>query len=224
MTQPLVFPVGHYIGAFHPSAGAPLSYRKIRVGVDVRRLTTETEFAVWAMTHGTPGLVGPSRPWTRAAVRALAHETELGADTDAILNSLIDNKVVAEVTPGTAEALEFARGHRVLPLLMGVGNTPTEPLSFGIGFPGLPPVVTVDSFLYEVWQWGRLGPTLWDTCELFARVDRTRTPEEVLTRILQNLHILLASNVAYLDAKLDDPEALTEDELQEVQGGAESTG
>jgi len=47
---------------------------------------------------------------------------------------------------------------------------------------------------------------------------------QVLTRILQNLHILLASNVAYLDAKLDDPEALTEDELQEVQGGAESTG
>jgi hypothetical protein len=209
--EPLVFPVGHFMGAFHAEVGGALRYRKLRVGMDIRQLTTDQEFGVWALTHGLPDRLDQTA-WTRSALLRVAAEMEL-TDAPTVLDTLITRGVVAEVTPGTDEAVEFARRHRLQPLMTGLGNTPQDPLTFSLGFVGIPPVVKINNFLYELWQWGRIGRSLWQTVEMFAKVEQEVTakgqgvpdPESALTRILGQLHVLLAHNAAYLDETLPDP-------------------
>jgi hypothetical protein len=205
---PLVFPLGHYVGAFHPDIGAPLKYRKIRIGVEVEQLPGEELFGVWALAHGLPDRVGRV-PWTRDSVIAVAGEMGIAKAEDQ-LEQLIERHLLAEVTPGTPQAAEFARGHRIQPLMLGLGNSPEDPLTFSLGFVGTPPAVKVNSFLYELWQWGRVTRSLWLTAEMFAQVEqkvspdnRQSSPAGILDRMLQQLHILLAHNAAYLDAVLE---------------------
>ncbi|SRR6266508_762326 len=210
--QPLVFPLGHYMGAFHPDVGAPLKYRKIRIGVEVEQLPGEELFGVWALAHGLPDRVGRV-PWTRDSVTAVASEMGI-SKVDEQLDQLIAQRLLVEVAPGTPQAAEFARGHRIQPLMMGLGNTPEDPLTFSLGFVGSPPAVKINSFLYELWQWGRVTRSLWQTAEMFAQVeqqlaqqDRRATPEEIVDQMLQQVHILLAHNAAYLDAVLEPAKA-----------------
>ena len=212
-SEPLVFPVGHYMGAFYPGAGQALRYRKVRIGVDVAQIVGDERFGVWALAHGLPDRLDKG-PWTRSALLAAATEAEL-PDAETHLDALLEQKVLTQVAPGTPESIEFAKTHRLQPLMMGLGNSPQDPLSFGLGFVGAPPVVRVPSFLYELWQWGRIGRSLWHTVEMFAKVERevaqkgagVPDPQAVLDRILSQLHVLLAHNAAYLDQTLPAPSA-----------------
>ncbi|MGH3737664.1 MAG: hypothetical protein ACRDT6_18940 [Micromonosporaceae bacterium] len=200
MTDPLVLPVGHYMGAFYPATDAPLKYRKVRLGVDVKQLSEE-QFTLWALTHGMPHQSGRTR-WTRAAVRELARLPRF----DEVLDSLVADGLVAEVSPG-ATAVEFGRTHRLQPLMMGLGNSPDDPLRFSIGLLGVPPVAKVESFVFELWQWCRLGHDLMETAELFAKVEQEVNggqtgAEQLIGDITEQLHVLLAHNAAYLDTTL----------------------
>jgi hypothetical protein len=203
--QPLVFPVGHYTGAFHPTLGAPVKYHSLRIGRLAVTLPDERALAVWAAAHRPPDQ--PDEPWTRAAV-AEAARTRLGvADPTPVLAELLDSGLLAEVTPGTPDAVDFARAHRVVPLMMGLGNTPEEPLRYGVGLFGYTPVVRVPSLVYDVWQWGSLGASLWDVCQAFAQAgaeaevsdSHEQHPEYVLTTYLNSLQQLLGPNAAYID-------------------------
>ncbi|MGH3660734.1 MAG: hypothetical protein ACRDT8_18935 [Micromonosporaceae bacterium] len=208
MTEMLIFPVGHYMGTFYPKTNAPLKYHKIRLGVDVPQLPDEDHFKAWALTHGLPGDSGQG-PWTRRSV--LDEAKRLGLDADQVLAALADKGVVAEVESTGPGAVEFARRHRLQPLMMGLGNSPDDPLRFAIGLIGVPPAVKVDSFVFEIWQWGRLGRSLWETAEMFSKVEQEvgtgrradASPEKMLTEILEHLHILLSQNAAYLDTTLE---------------------
>lgn len=206
----LVFPVGHYMGAFHPAVAAPVKYRKVRLGVDVQQLAGDEAFGVWALAHGLPDRIADT-PWTVTELIRAADEMQL-PDPAGHLERLTAQGVLALVRPGTPGAVEFARSHRIQPLMMGLGNTPHDPLTFGLGVIGAAPVVKVPSSLYDVWQWGRIGRNLWETVELFAKVERdvrpdrpgVPDPEGILTRMLGELHLLLAHNAAYLDQTLPE--------------------
>lgn len=204
-TPPVVFPVGHYTGVFHPAVGAPPKYHSLRIGQLAVTLPDERAFAVWAAAHRPPDQ--PAEPWTRAAVVAAARD-RLGVDDPApVLAELLDSGLLVEVTPGTPDAVDFARAHRVVPLMVGLGNTPDEPLRYGLGLFGMAPVVRVSSLVYDVWQWGSLGASLWDVCQAFAQAGteaevsdpQERDPEAVLTAFLNALQLLLGPNAAYLD-------------------------
>lgn len=207
----LVLPLGHYLGRYHPQAHAPARYHKVRLGRSLVRLG-EAGFAVWLLCHRRAEQRGVR--WTRHDVldAACEHWDAVGPSTrepppdpERLLDSLIDEGVVAEVEPGTEEAVRFARTHRINPLMTGLGNTATEPHRFGIGPLGGPPVVIVDALGFEVWQWGRLERDLWQVALRLVAVEdrvspaRKATPEDMLTEVLQRLPLLLAHHAAYLD-------------------------
>jgi len=200
---PLVFPVGHFMGPFHPTRGAPARHFIVRVGWDTPKLPDEDHLDVWALAHGLPARIGTT-PWTRDAVLAAARDGGI-ADAETVLDTLVDLGLVAEVTPGTPGAVEFARRHRVQSLLVGLGNLPDDPLLDGIGLPGLPPMVRVEPRVFELWQWAHLWPDLWSACEALADAEQetggtaTADPELTLGGALRALRVLVAHNAAYLD-------------------------
>lgn len=217
----LVLPLGHYLGRYHPQAHAPARYHKVRVGRSLVRLG-EAAFAVWLLCHARAEQ--PGARWTRRDVldaarglradlpdaerpttRGRPPDPERLLDPEQLLDSLVDEGVVAEVEPGAEDAIRFARTHRIHPLMTGLGNTATEPHRFGIGPLGGPPAVTVDTLSFEVWQWGRLEPDLWQVALRLVAVEdrvspaRKATPGGMLTEILERLPLLLAHHAAYLD-------------------------
>lgn len=60
---------------------------------------------------------------------------------------------------------------------------------------------------YQLWEWGHLGNSLWQSCVLLAEVARETLPAfpaegdpaYVLDRAIDGLRTLIAHNVAYLD-------------------------
>ncbi|HEV2087950.1 MAG TPA: hypothetical protein VGR21_06540 [Cryptosporangiaceae bacterium] len=206
---PLVFPIGHYMGPFHPARHAAPQHYIVRVGWDTPKLPDEDHLNVWALTHGLPSQIA-SVPWDRHAILAAAKDAGMpGAEK--ILGTLLDLGVAAEVMPGTDQAIEFAQAYRMQSLLVGLGNLPDDPTLDGIGLPGVAPVVRVRPRVYELWQWGHLWPSLWATCEALAEVAREvaaetddadpaeSEPEQVLDFALESLRTLVAHNAAYLD-------------------------
>jgi len=208
----LVLPLGHYLGRYHPQAHAPARYHQVRLGRNLVRLG-EAGFAGWLLCHGRH-VEQPSARWTRSDVLDAVREhwgavrpatREPPPDPERLLDSLIDEGVVAEVVPGTEDAIRFARRHRINPLMTGFGNTATEPHRFGIGPPGGPPAVTVDTLGFEVWQWGRLERDLWQVALRLVGVEdqvnpaRKAIPEDMLTEVLERLPPLLTHHAAYLD-------------------------
>ena len=68
--EPLIVPIGHYVGAFFPTPGSPEHYQQVRVGADLRRLSDE-QFRVWGLAHGLLDQLDAG-PWTRSALLAAA--------------------------------------------------------------------------------------------------------------------------------------------------------
>lgn len=204
----LVFPVGHYMGPFHPSRNGPSKHHIVRVGWETPKLPDEEHVDIWALAHGLPARVD-SVPWTRQAIVDAADDAEM-PNAGAILDSLAELGLVAEVTPGTEQAREFAESYRLQSLLIGLGNSPDDPILDGIGLVGIPPVVKVRPRIFEIWQWAHLWPTLWAACEGLAYVagqgqnpsPETTDPEKVLDVVLEAMRTLISHNAAYLDVAI----------------------
>lgn len=205
MTEPLVFPVGHYLGPYHPVRLEPPAYHLIRVGWQTVRLPSESHVDVWALTHGSP--VGPTEgPWTSSDVLAAAAEAGIEG-APAILRELHEWRVVVEVGQGSKSAVDFARTHRVQALLVGLGNTPDPAVPDGIGLVGLPPIVQVIPEIFAFWQLAQLWPDLWAACQGMVEVDRElditvaskASPELMLDFSLIALRTLIVRNAVYLD-------------------------
>lgn len=210
--EALIFPIGHYMGAFYPAVGAPLTYHRIRIGDRSVRLDSDDEAAIWMLALGARN-VAAGVPWTRAKVEELARRRGL-LEPVSVIDEFLEEGILAEVAPGTADAIAFARHHKVQPLMLGMGNTTENPLSFRIGYTDRP-AVEVSGTLYELWQWGCLFD-LWELCELLADVARDhptpgeepgqepgqglgQEPEQILTRFLSSLHVLLSHEAVYVD-------------------------
>jgi hypothetical protein len=214
---PLVLPVGHYQGAFHAGGGRPPSYHVVRMGWEPARLDDEAEVDVWGLAHGLPAAIEPGGAWTRSSVLEAA--AEVGhADASPVLDRLLGRGLVAEVAPGSAAAREFARYHRLQPLLIGLGPIPEgsrlsdggevtdEPLD-ALGVPGLTIAARVRPRVFEVWEWAHLWPDLWSASEGLAAAGReaggtdeaATDPEQVLAFVLAAAQTLVAHGAAYLD-------------------------
>lgn len=204
LDAPLVFPVGHFMGPFHPSPNSAPKHYIVRVGWDTPKLADEAHFDVWALAHGLPARIG-TVPWTRDAIVRAARDAGM-TDPEPILDTLLGLGLIVEVVPGTPEAVDFAKRYRVQSLLIGLGNGPDEPVLDGIGLPGLPPLVRVEPRVFELWQWAHLWPDLWSACEALAAAahetggdSEESQPERGLDFALSALRTLIAHNAAYLD-------------------------
>jgi len=199
----LLLPVGHYVGIQYRigAAGAP---RQVRRGATFHDLTEE-QFAVWAAAHGSADAIENDVPWQRQSVER--HPSVAGLDgASEIIEGFLAEGLLVEVTPSHDQAIVFARSHRVMPLMLGLGNRADEPDVFGIGFL-TQPVIEVSHPIYDLWQWSAMDDSLWATCENAADVARragstdreSLEPVRLLTGFLGSLHAILLANAACLD-------------------------
>jgi hypothetical protein len=199
----LLFPIGHYVGIQH-RIGAASAPRQVRRGATFHDLSEE-QFAVWAAAHGSEEAIENDVPWQRRSVEQYESVASLDRASE-IIDDFLAGGLLVEVTPSDGQAIVFARSHRVVPLMLGLGNGPDEPDMFGIGFL-TQPVIEVSHPIYDLWQWSAMDDSLWATCENAADVARragstdpeSLDPTRLLTEFLGSLHAFLLANAAYLD-------------------------
>jgi hypothetical protein len=189
---PLLVPLGRYIGLLPVSDGSRTALEHI-VRLGGRRIVlSEDEMMVWAWAHGTPGVSGLDH-WDRAAVRRNAEAT----DVDGTIDRLIRSGPLVEVR----DPVEFARGVRLLPQALGLGNSRERPRGFAIGY-AQAPLVVVPTGTFYLWSWACLAPDLWSAClraEAVSVPPESSDAHELLTELLGGLHALLATDAACLD-------------------------
>jgi hypothetical protein len=187
--EPLIFPIGHGVGA-----------RRVRRGVSFHDLS-DAEFVVWTVAHGRPEALPDEQPWLRRHVLDAAAGVD---DPAAVLDTLLERGLLVEVD--RAAATGFARAHRVMPLMLGLGTIAEDRSLFGIGFLGQP-VLGVGHVVYDLWQWSPMDDTLWATCESAAEVARRAgstdpdytDPDRLLDGFLDSLNALVCVHAACLD-------------------------
>lgn len=204
--QALLFPIGHFIGAYYDLPVSTDHFFQIRVGPDVIRLNDE-QFAIWGLAHGAPDRA-PEQPWDRDTLLTAARRAGVG-QAGKLLAGLLEDYLLVETTPGTDSAVDFARRHRLIPLMLGLGNTSEEPRLYSVGMVGLP-VVSMSAMAYDLYEWAHMDANLWLACEGAAATavrvgieDPLATdPLRMLDALLGTLHALLSPNAAYLDTRL----------------------
>jgi hypothetical protein len=207
--QPLIVPIGHYVGASVPPGATEAEFHAVRIGWEIYRLEDAGQFAVWALGHGLPEPGGgDTAPWTRSALIGAARASGIPNIGDALAD-LTARDLLIEVTPGTAEAVEFARVCRTRSLLIGLGNTLEEPRLYAIGASENVPAVWVSGFAYELWKWGHACDSVWQACHVIAAAGDPNDPDEtdperVLTRCLAAIQVLVAGGAMYLDEARED--------------------
>lgn len=149
-------------------------------------------------------------------VRAGAEIHDLDADRYTTWLAAHSSTVVDEdlhrrgLLADTEDQVAFASKHRLLPLALGLGNTPDEPWVFSAGLL-YQPLVGMTGPLYDLWQWAHLSPDLWTACREAAAVavqagatDAEQTdPAEVLAGALSTVPHLLAARVACFDVRIE---------------------
>jgi hypothetical protein len=197
----LLFPVGHYLGAFHPEPGAAVAHHLVRVGFDSHQVPDGDPMDVWSACHGRGGdpLLDP--PWTRDAALAAAVELDV-PDAARQLDELIARGLVVQVADD-AQAADFAARHRLQPLLVGLGNSPEDPYE-SIGVPGLPVAARVRPRVGEVWEWVGLWPSLAAARQAFAGLAEEAGREVAGTAgelrfLLGAVQSLVGASAAFLD-------------------------
>lgn len=199
MTDPLVFPVGLLVGTYQDPGDADGHHHEIRRGAQIHELT-DTEFVAWMFAHGAPD--GADGPWTEPAL--LRHLTAQRLPRpSALVDGLLDRRLITEVSPD--DAVTFARTHRVVPTMLGLGNSPDEPGLYSIGLLGQERI-RVSRLVFELWTWSHLDEDLWHACETIAALEKAPGdappadgPAEILAGFLGTLHGLLNAQAAYVD-------------------------
>jgi hypothetical protein len=208
-TAPLIFPLGHYLGADVGASGTDEPSHVVRIGWQLHRLADNDQLAAWALAHGLPApSQGEPAPWTRSALEGAARAGG-NSNISGALDDLIERDLVLEVMPDSPEAVEFAKACRTRSLLIGLGNSADEPLLYGIGAAQNVPAVRVPGFAYELWKWGHACDSLWHACQVLAAADGAANleqsdPERVLSRCLAAIQVLLAHGAMYLDEARED--------------------
>ncbi|WP_223884115.1 hypothetical protein [Micromonospora craniellae] len=200
----LLLPLGQYFGTFYPKVGAAERYQRVRLGPDVWDLD-DHRFALWALAHSTADRQ-EEQVWSLASVRQAAAGHLPGVDVEPLLDGLIAEGLIAEVTPDTQAAVDFAQRHRLGSRMVGLGNSAEEPWLWSIGFFERP-IVKVTRSVYNLWESGRSGESLWDVCESLGADEResggsdaeSTEPELLLPALLRALHPLLLASVVYLE-------------------------
>ncbi|MCW2507206.1 MAG: uncharacterized protein JWP68_354 [Modestobacter sp.] len=174
----------------------------VRVGAQLQQLSS-TDFSVWAMAHGPADHV--PRPWTPDELAAQATTVGL-PDAPARLARLEETGLVALAAPGTASGLALGRRVRMVPLVLGLGNSAENPEAYSVGLPGRP-LAVLSAAAYDLFEWATMESSLWRACEgaaaTAARVGiddpLASDPEALLASLLEDLHRLLTPNAVCLD-------------------------
>jgi hypothetical protein len=161
--------------------GAGGRVRQVRVGAELVELS-DSQYAAWSSAH--------------------VDQTSRGELTE----QLLARHLLADLS----DPMAFAAGHRLLPLALGLGNTPEEPWLFSAGLL-YQPMLAMTGPLFDLWQWAHLSPDLWSACQESAAVaaraglDEPRhiDPTEVLDGALAALPELLAARVACVDVRIE---------------------
>lgn len=140
------------------------------------------------LARGCIAMVGG--PWCRESIEELS-----GSDDAAeLIDELLQLRLLVEV----GEPEEFARTHRVVPTMPGLGNSVDDPTLFSIGFFNQP-MLQVTLPVYDIWQWSTMDDTLWATCENARHA--SGDDADLLTGFLGSLHALLCAGAAYVDVE-----------------------
>lgn len=197
-TDALVLPVGQFGSATGP-LNDPATRFEVRVGDRTVSLHPD-RFAIWLSAHAMPG----APRWTE---RALTESLAAGGlpATPGDLDALYADGLLARVDPD--RAVSFAAGHRLVPLLLGLGESSDQPGGYPLGLLDQP-LVTVAGPMFLLWAWSPVERDLWSSCQRLAddigtgpdAADPALTdPEAVLAGVLEGLHGLLSCGAAYLD-------------------------
>jgi hypothetical protein len=189
----LLFPVGHWLGPFHPAAGAPSAGARIRVGAHVLTLSRPAEAAAWALAHATGDEQERESALTVEAYHAYVQDA-LGAEGHAAAEALLTVGALVRVPESGAPARRFAAEHRLRPLL----TAPAGPVTAD----GTAHRPVVDEFTHELWWWSGPSPDLWSACERVAR-SRGVQPQRLLDHFLATGHALVSTGAGYLDRALE---------------------
>lgn len=204
MTEPMLFPIGHYGGRHFPGNDGSGSIHRVRVGRRNLTLADGTEFMVWMRSHGG----ADDAQVTRSDVLADARDRGV-PDPEGTIDALVNAGLLVDVPPDGL--VEFGKAHRLVPLLVGLGNTREELVAFRIGVAGFDPVLTVDRIGAEMWQFAGDCESLWAACELLAAVARDTgdtaaihtDPAELLAAGMPALRALLRRHAAHLDVSVN---------------------
>ncbi|MBN1173251.1 MAG: hypothetical protein JXA67_13840 [Micromonosporaceae bacterium] len=207
-TDPLIFPLGHYAGERYDCETEASTY-DLRSGWRVTHLTPE-ERDVWALAHGLTNRLGRGIRWTRAALLAAAGPANK-EEFSSTIETMLEKDLLAEVSPGSEQAVEFAQRVQLVPLQLGLGNSAEKPWIWRIGSPAT--TVEVSETVYHIWEWCHLYRNLWDACQALARdnakdyEDPTQAedcdPAAILTDVLDTTHALLSATCVYLEGSFD---------------------
>jgi len=218
----LLLPLGHYVGAFYPRIGSIERYHNVMLGSQVHRLNDQ-QVTAWLLARGPTDEGDPDELWTRRRAEETAAKTGF-EDISPLLDELAAMGLIAEPALETEEAIEFAESYRLVPLMLGLGNTPENPGLHGIGFLDNP-VLSVPGTVYNLWEWAHVDDSLWAACYSFADISREAgntdpelvEPERILNGFLTTLSVLLVANTAYLDRAITPPPQ-PQDEESEPNG------
>jgi hypothetical protein len=184
-TETLIVPLGRFAGADH---------RAHRVDTDhaVENLS-EASFVVWSLARGPlDPILAASVPWTREELTRYAELAGVPDPAD-LVTDLVTRRLLAETPRRGETATRFARSHRAVPLMFGLGNIPHRPETFTLGYFDREFVMVTET-VFEVWANCGFAGSLWHAC-LRCTPDR---PAQALARFLDDLHRLLAADALYL--------------------------
>jgi hypothetical protein len=174
----------------------------VRVGAQLQRLSA-ADFSVWAMAHGPADHV--PRAWTPAELAAQADAVGL-PDAPDRLDHLAEIGLVALAAPDGETGLQLAHRVRMVPLVLGLGNSAESPDAYSVGLPGRP-LAVLSAAAYDLFEWATMETSLWRACEgaaaTAARVGlddpSVSDPQALLASLLSDLHRLLTPNAVCLD-------------------------
>lgn len=207
-TDPLIFPMAHFLGELYSSDSKTSTY-ELRGGWHTESLTRQ-ERDVWVLAHGLIDKLNDGVRWTRATLLEGARLV-VGNEADSIVEDLLERDVLMEATPGTKQAIDFAKEIRLIPLRLGGGNNAEEPWLWRIGMPTA--IISVSYTVYNTWEWSHMYVNLWESCKALAKINAENPevpaksekcdPEAILTELLDSTHALLSTSCVYLDVPFE---------------------
>jgi hypothetical protein len=191
--DPIIFPIGQF-GGTTGAADDPATRCRIRLGDRLLMLDFD-RFRTWAQAHGSIDRIRPVRLTRPALVDQLVEGGDERATAQEAVTELAALGLLAEVD--SADARPFAAGHRLAPLMLGLGNSAVDPGMYELGLFDQP-MIAIPRALCSLWEWSDRVPSLWAGCLWLAAVEE-QPPQQTLRYIIEALHGLLAANAAYLD-------------------------
>jgi hypothetical protein len=194
--------VGHDLGVVH--TGANQHRRHIRLGAEIAELS-DHEYAVWLLPHG----VGDkNRPTLGTLVEQAGEIGMTSAQATDVIERFVREGLLVVAEPDGDRMVEFARGHRLVPLVVGLGVEEEAPRMRVVGAWGRP-VARVSVAMFDVLMWAQLRPDLWSGCCDAAEVavqagvtaEEEIEPRRVLAGVLGRVHGLLGVRAAYFDRR-----------------------